>query len=113
MTARAPFSESSHDGSRDDDGIDEHRPRLLGLAYRMLGDVDEAEDVVQEAFLRWQLADQLAVRSTEAWLMTVVTRLSIDRLRRLRTERSTYPGPWLPEPIATDSTLAPTAPPSP
>lgn len=71
----------------------------------MLGDVDEAEDVVQEAFLRWQRADQQAVRSSEAWLTTVVTRLSVDRLRRLQTERSTYPGPWLPEPIATDPAL--------
>jgi RNA polymerase sigma-70 factor (ECF subfamily) len=111
MTARAPISDSPRDASRD--AIDERRPRLLGLAYRLLGDVDEAEDIVQEAFLRWQLADQRAVRSTEAWLMTVVTRLSIDRLRRLRTERSTYPGPWLPEPIATDPALAPAVPPSP
>jgi RNA polymerase sigma-70 factor (ECF subfamily) len=113
MTARAPITESSRNGSGDDDGIDEHRPRLLGLAYRMLSDVDEAEDVVQEAFLRWQLADKRTVRSPEAWLMTVVTRLSVDRLRRLRTERSTYPGPWLPEPIATDSALAPASPPAP
>jgi RNA polymerase sigma-70 factor (ECF subfamily) len=85
------------------------RPRLLGLAYRMLGDMDESEDVVQEAFLRWHLADQQSIRSPEAWLVTVVTRLSIDRLRRLETERATYPGPWLPEPIATENVLAPTA----
>jgi RNA polymerase sigma-70 factor (ECF subfamily) len=90
-----------------------HRPRLLGLAYRMLGDVDEAEDVVQEAYLRWHVADQATVRSPEAWLVTVVTRLSVDRLRRLQTERATYPGPWLPEPIATDAPLAPTSPPAP
>jgi RNA polymerase sigma-70 factor, ECF subfamily len=113
MTARAPNTESSHDDLIDHHGINEHRPRLLGLAYRMLGDVDEAEDVVQEAFLRWQLADQHAIRSPEAWLMTVVTRLSVDRLRRLKTERSTYPGPWLPEPIATDPALAPATPPAP
>ena len=113
MTARAPISDSARNGSVHDDGIDQHRPRLLGLAYRMLGDVDESEDVVQEAFLRWQLADRRPVRSPEAWLLTTVTRLSIDRLRRLRTERSAYPGPWLPEPIATDSALAPTRPPAP
>jgi len=88
----------------------EHRPRLLGLAYRMLGDIDEAEDIVQEAFLRWQQTDRHAVRSSEAWLVAVVSRLSIDRLRRLKTERAAYPGPWLPEPIATGSPFAPAAP---
>ena len=66
----------------------EHRPRLLGLAYRMLGDIDEAEDIVQEAFLRWQQTDRRAVRSSEAWLVAVVSRLAIDRLRRLKTERA-------------------------
>jgi RNA polymerase sigma-70 factor, ECF subfamily len=113
MTARAHSTESSHDELRDHLGINDHRPRLLGLAYRMLGDVDEAEDVVQEAFLRWQLIDRHAVRSPEAWLMTVVTRLAVDRLRRLQTERSTYPGPWLPEPIVTDPALAPSSAPAP
>ena len=95
------------------DSVVSHRPRLLGLAYRMLGDVDEAEDVVQEAFLRWHLADQEAVRTPEAWLVTVVTRLAVDRLRRLKTERASYPGPWLPEPIRTDGPLAPSPMPSP
>src|SRR5215207_5707254 len=91
-----------------------HRPRLLGLAYRMLGDMDEAEDVVQEAYLRWHQADQQAVRSPEAWLVTVVSRLAVDRLRRLNTERAAYPGPWLPEPIATaDAPAAPSVPPAP
>jgi RNA polymerase sigma-70 factor, ECF subfamily len=91
----------------------EHRPRLLGLAYRMLGDMDEAEDVVQEAYLRWQQADRQAVRSPEAWLVTVVSRLAVDRLRRLNTERAAYPGPWLPEPIAVDGPAVPNAPPAP
>jgi RNA polymerase sigma-70 factor (ECF subfamily) len=113
MTARASTAESSCNAFSDDHGVSEHRPRLLGLAYRMLGDVDEAEDVVQEAFLRWHLTDQEAVRSPEAWLVTVVTRLSVDRLRKLQTERSTYPGPWLPEPIATDTALTPASPPAP
>jgi RNA polymerase sigma-70 factor (ECF subfamily) len=90
-----------------------HRPRLLGLAYRMLGDVDEAEDVVQEAYLRWYRADRQAVRSSEAWLVTVVSRLAVDRLRRLATERATYPGPWLPEPIVTDAAFISSAPAAP
>jgi len=84
-----------------------HRPRLLGLAYRMLGDVEEAEDVVQEAFLRWHLADQESIRAPEGWLVTVVTRLAVDRLRQLKRERASYPGPWLPEPIRTDGPLTP------
>ena len=84
------------------DGVVELRPRLLGLAYRMLGDFDEAEDVVQEAYLRWQSADQLSIRSPEGWLVTVTTRLAVDQLRRAGKERAEYPGPWLPEPIATE-----------
>jgi RNA polymerase sigma-70 factor, ECF subfamily len=88
-------------------GVDGFRPRLLGLAYRMLGDVDEAEDVVQEAFLRWHLAEQEAIRAPEGWLVTVVTRLAVDRLRRLATERASYPGPWLPEPVRTDTEFLP------
>ena len=79
----------------------------------MLGDMDEAEDVVQEAYLRWHQADQEAVRSSEAWLVTVVSRVAVDRLRRLNTERAAYPGPWLPEPIAVDTPAAPSAPPAP
>src|SRR5438477_6525872 len=86
------------------DDVVELRPRLLGLAYRVLSDYDEAEDVVQDAYLRWQRADQHAIRSPEAWLVTVTTRLAVDRLRRLDAERAHYPGPWLPEPIATDAT---------
>lgn len=76
------------------------RPRLFGIAYRMLGSVHDGEDVLQDAFLRWQEADPPAIREPEAWLVTVVTRLSIDRLRRARTERASYIGPWLPEPVA-------------
>jgi RNA polymerase sigma-70 factor (ECF subfamily) len=79
-----------------------YRPRLLGLAYRMLGDMDDAEDAVQEAYLRWHENDRTDIRSAEAWLVTVVTRISVDRLRRAATERAAYIGPWLPEPIATE-----------
>jgi RNA polymerase sigma-70 factor (ECF subfamily) len=77
------------------------RPRLFGIAYRMLGDVQEAEDLVQETFLRWHQARHDDVVSEEAWLVAVVTRLAIDRLRRASTERLRYVGQWLPEPIAT------------
>jgi RNA polymerase sigma-70 factor (ECF subfamily) len=81
--------------------FERHRGRLFGIAYRMLGAVEDAEDVVQESFLRWSRADPVAVRSAEAWLVAVTTRLAIDRLRRAVTERRQYAGEWLPEPIAT------------
>jgi RNA polymerase sigma-70 factor (ECF subfamily) len=80
--------------------FESHRARLFGLAYRMLGVRAEAEDVVQDAFLRWKDVRLDEVRSSEAWLTTTVTRLSIDRLRKLKTERENYFGPWLPEPLA-------------
>jgi RNA polymerase sigma-70 factor (ECF subfamily) len=79
------------------------RARLFGLAYRMLGSRADAEDIVQEAYVRWHTAEQRTVENPEAWLVTTATRLSIDRLRRLKTEREAYVGPWLPEPIVEDS----------
>lgn len=75
------------------------RPRLFGIAYRMLGTRADAEDVLQDAWLRWSAADHAALQSAEAWLVTVVTRLSIDRLRAAKAEREGYAGLWLPEPI--------------
>jgi RNA polymerase sigma-70 factor (ECF subfamily) len=75
------------------------RHRLFGLAYRMLGSRAEAEDLVQEAYLRWHQADRASIENPEAWLVTATTRLALDRLRRLKTERDTYSGVWLPEPI--------------
>lgn len=75
------------------------RPRLFGIAYRMLGVRADAEDVLQDAWLRWSRQDPTALQSAEAWLVTVVTRLSIDRLRALKTEREAYVGWWLPEPL--------------
>ncbi|MFL5609031.1 MAG: RNA polymerase sigma factor SigJ [Gemmatimonadaceae bacterium] len=86
--------------------FEQHRQRLFGLAYRMLGSVADAEDVVQESWLRWQEADASAIRSPEAWLVTVATRLSIDRLRIATVERERYAGEWLPEPIATGAPSA-------
>jgi len=77
------------------------RGRLFGLAYRMLGSRAEAEDIVQEAYLRWHETDRRQIENPEAWLVTAATRLAIDRLRRLKTEREAYTGPWLPEPMVT------------
>jgi RNA polymerase sigma-70 factor (ECF subfamily) len=80
------------------------RPLLFSIAYRMLGSVSEAEDVVQEAFVRYQrsLVDDAAVQSPKAWLSAVVTRLAIDQLRSARVRRETYSGEWIPEPLVTD-----------
>lgn len=82
--------------------IEKLRPRLFGLAYRMLGSRHEAEDAVQEALLRWYRADTAGVRSAEAWLVTALSRICIDRLRLLATEREAYVGPWLPEPLVSE-----------
>src|SRR5688572_26786780 len=79
--------------------FDRHEPRLFALAYRMLGTRDDAEDIVQDAYIRWHKAVETEVRSAEAWLVTAVTRLSIDRLRKAYMQRETYIGPWLPEPL--------------
>ena len=75
------------------------RGRLFGLAYRMLGSRADAEDVVQETYVRWHQVAPGTVENSEAWLVTTTRRLAIDRLRRLKTEREAYVGPWLPEPI--------------
>lgn len=79
------------------------RPRLFGIAYRMLGSRAEAEEIVQDAWLRWHEADQTALDSAEAWLVTVTTRMAVDRLRAAKVQRDHYIGTWLPEPILTDS----------
>jgi RNA polymerase sigma-70 factor (ECF subfamily) len=85
------------------------RPRLFGIAYRMLGVRADAEDIVQEAWLRWQQGGGIEARIPEAWLVTVVTRLSIDRLRGAMAERERYVGPWLPEPLIDDAAPTPEA----
>lgn len=74
------------------------RARLTGLAYRMLGTPDDADDVVQEAWLRWSQVDPATIDEPAAWLTTVTTRLAIDRLTSARAHREVYTGPWLPEP---------------
>ncbi|MFI8228224.1 RNA polymerase sigma-70 factor [Streptomyces sp. NPDC085900] len=84
------------------DVFEDHRPVLLGVAYRMLGRVADAEDVVQEAWLRWSGADRGDVREPRAYLVRVTTRLAIDRLRQVKARNEAYVGPWLPEPYATD-----------
>lgn len=81
------------------DDFEAQRGHLRGLAYRMLGTQADAEDVVQEAFLRWQGADSAQVRSPRAFLSTTVTRLCIDRRREIEARKESYVGPWLPEPI--------------
>ena len=80
-----------------------HRTALASIAYRMLGSASEADDVVQEAWLRWQGAPHEQVRSMRAYLGKVVTRLCLDRLKSARARRETYVGPWLPEPVRTES----------
>jgi len=83
--------------------FEQQRGRLQGIAYRMLGSRAEAEDVVQEAWLRWHRATVDEIRSPQAWLVAATTRLCIDRLRQLRSAREVYVGPWLPEPLIGDS----------
>lgn len=82
------------------DSFARHRQLLFGIAYRMLGTVADAEDVLQEAHVRWSQADPHVMKSPKAWLISVVTRLSIDQLRSARRQREEYVGVWLPEPLA-------------
>ena len=82
------------------DAFTDERPALLGLAYRMLGSLSDAEDVVQEAWVRWSAADRSDIANPAAWLTTVTTRLALDRTRTLKRRRESYVGAWLPEPVA-------------
>jgi len=79
--------------------FERHRKRLFGLAYRMLGSVGDAEDALQDTYIRWHRTDTTAVQTPEAWLVTACTRICIDRLRAAKAERENYPGIWLPEPL--------------
>ena len=89
------------------DTFSEHRPLLFSIAYRMLGSVMDAEDIVQETYLRCQKSPEEDVRSPKSYLSTVVTRLCIDQLRSARVQRERYIGPWLPEPLIADQAPAP------
>jgi RNA polymerase sigma-70 factor (ECF subfamily) len=84
----------------------ENRGLLVGVAYRVLGSMTDAEDVVQDAWLRWSTVDRSTVKDPRAYLVTVTTRLAIDRLRRAKARRETYVGSWLPEPISTSPDVA-------
>lgn len=81
----------------------EVRPQLFGIVYRMLGSVAEAEDVLQEAWIRWHTTDRSVVKNPQAFLMTTTTRLAINVLQSARSRRETYTGPWLPEPVDTSN----------
>src|SRR5574338_76293 len=84
--------------------FEKHRSHLFSLAYRMLGSAAEAEDVVQDAWLR-AAASPASLESARGWLTTVVTRLCLDRLKSARARRESYVGPWLPEPLPTDESV--------
>src|SRR5438309_8179333 len=82
--------------------FEHHRGLLFSIAYRMLGSVADAEDALQDAFIRWQRASETDVRSPKAFLVTMVSRLCINHLQSARVQRETYIGEWLPEPIVTE-----------
>src|SRR4051795_6099548 len=87
--------------------FDNHRPLLFSIAYRMLGSASDAEDVVQDAWMRYSGADVASIRSPKSFATTIVTRLCLDRLKSARATREEYIGPWLPEPVLTADTAAP------
>lgn len=97
MTATAPDDAAA--------GFGPLGPKLMRVAYRMLGSVSDAEDVVQDAFIRWMGTDRSQVREPEAFLRRTVTRLCLDQLKSTRRQRETYIGPWLPEPIVEEDDL--------
>lgn len=95
--------------THESDVFAEERPRLLGLAYRIVAERADAEDVVQEAWLRWSRSDQGAIDNPQGWLTTVTTRLALDRLRALRRRREVYVGEWLPDPVSVERSPVETA----
>src|SRR5258708_29267857 len=101
----------------DDDGVaadplatfNEYRSLLFSIAYRMLGTVADAEDMLQDAFIRWQQVPRDEIRSPKAFLVTIVSRLCINHLQSARAQREEYVGQWLPEPVVTDAASDPTS----
>ena len=91
----------------EDDLFQAHRPALFAVAYRMLGSATDAEDVLQDAWLRFSSAQPADLRSTKAYLTTIVTRLCLDRLKSARATREEYVGTWLPEPAETSLGASP------
>lgn len=89
--------------------FNEHRSLLFSIAYRMVGTVADAEDVLQDAFIRWQQARRDDIRSPKAFLVTIVSRLCINHLHAARAQREEYVGQWLPEPVVTDAASDPTS----
>lgn len=87
--------------------FNEHRGQLFGIAYRMLGSVAEADDMLQETWLRWQKQDVAGIQSPKAWLVSIITRLCIDQLRSARRQREEYYGVWLPEPLVESPASSP------
>src|SRR4051812_48290813 len=87
------------------DEFDRHRPLLMGIAYRMLASSAEAEDAVQDTWLRWQAGDTSVIGDPRAWLSTTIVRICLDRLKSARARREIYPGTWLPEPVLTTTPL--------
>jgi DNA-directed RNA polymerase specialized sigma24 family protein len=94
---------------QDVQSFEAHRRSLIGLAYRMLGSRAEAEDVVQDAYLRWHAADRTAIVEPRSYLGTVVTRLCLDRMKSATARRELYVGQWLPEPVVDEAFDAETA----
>src|SRR5438309_1749302 len=88
--------------------FDQYRSLLFSIAYRMLGSVADAEDMLQETFIRWQQASDSDIRSPRAFLVTIISRLCINHLQSARVQREEYVGQWLPEPIVTDAASDPT-----
>jgi RNA polymerase sigma-70 factor (ECF subfamily) len=100
---------TSPDEPRDRPGVpdptavfEQHRRLLVGAAYRLLGSHTDAEDVVQEAWIRWHAVDLAAIDEPRAYLLTITTRLALNRMRQLQSRRESYVGPWLPEPVSSD-----------
>jgi RNA polymerase sigma-70 factor, ECF subfamily len=103
MTSSKADDESVDDIDAAIGAFNESRPRLFGIAYRMLGSVAEAEDIVQEAWVRWQRTDRSVVLNPAGFLTTVTTRLALNTVESARVRREQYVGPWLPEPVDTSA----------